>query len=255
MFTEQERDTIREYIIELAKADPRITAAALVGSTSVDAGDRWSDIDITFAVVDGVPVEAVLTDWTEKFTHELGALHYWDLPFNTSIYRVFLLPNGLEIDASVTPERDYGARGPRFRTLFGADSKYEPPPSTDAKSASQFRYHAGLGWHHILHAHSAIERGKPWQAEYWISSTRDEVLVLACLRLGEAPNDGRGLDRLPAAVTDPLADSLVRSIDDPDLRRALASATDCYLTEVAARDPALASSLRPPLQEFNTHDP
>ena len=45
------------------------------------------------------------------------------------------------------------------------------------------RHTAGLGWHHVLHARSCIERGKVWQAEYWISAVRDYTITLACLAL------------------------------------------------------------------------
>jgi hypothetical protein len=157
---------------------------------------------------------------------------------------VFLLPGGLEVDVAVTPEQDFGARGPRFRTLFGTTRQPEAAPQPAAQ------YLIGLGWHHVLHARSCIERGKPWQAEYWISGIRDHVLALACLRLGEDAVFGRGVDRLPVAVTGPLAEALVRSLDEPELRRALAVATACLIGELEAWDPALCARLTPPLHEF-----
>ena len=44
----------------------------------------------------------------------------------------------------------------------------------------------GLGIHHAVRSHFCIERGRLWQAEYWISSTRDQGMTLACHRLGLA---------------------------------------------------------------------
>lgn len=244
MFTAKQRDHVRDRVLELARSDPRIVAGALTGSTAVGAGDEWSDIDLAFGIADGIAPDAVLDDWIEAFAREFGALAHFDLRAGPSFYRVFLLPTGLEIDVAVTPHQEFGARGPRFRALFGATRQVEATPTPDA------RYLIGLGWHHILHAHSCIKRGKPWQAEYWISGIRDHALALACLRLGEEAVYGRGVDRLPIAVTGPLTDALVRSLDESELRRALAAATTCLLSELHARDAALCARLTPLLREF-----
>jgi hypothetical protein len=45
---------VRDRIVELATADSRIVAGAMVGSPAV-GGDRGSDLDLTFAGRDGVP--------------------------------------------------------------------------------------------------------------------------------------------------------------------------------------------------------
>jgi hypothetical protein len=83
-----------------------------------------------------------------------------------------------------------------------------------------------------------------------ISGVRDHTLALACLRLGEESFYGRGIDRLPATLTDPFAGTLVRSLDEPELRRALAVVTECLIRELDAWDPALCTQLSPLLQEF-----
>src|SRR5205807_8363796 len=61
---------------------------------------------------------------------------------------------------------------------------------------------------------------------------------------------GRGVDRLPVAVTGPLAEALARSLDELELRRSLAVATACLIGELEAWDPALCARLRPLLHEF-----
>ncbi|MEP6773990.1 MAG: hypothetical protein ABJA50_00220 [Chloroflexota bacterium] len=251
MFTIEQRDSVRDRVLEMAKSDPRVTAGALVGSIAGGEEDEWSDIDITFAITGGTSLEKVLDEWTQVLERELGALHYWDLRSGSSIYRVFLLPSGLEIDISVTPEKDFGARGPNFRPLFGTARQPETPPQVAGPPTIEAaRYMIGLSWHHVLHARSSIERGKPWRAEYWISGIRDETLALACLRLGVETSHGRGVDRLPASVAAPLKDALVRSLDELELRRALTAAAACFISELEAWDPALCERLKPLLQEF-----
>jgi predicted nucleotidyltransferase len=244
MFTVEEREQVRQWIVEMARNDPRVMSGAMTGSMAAGLEDRWSDIDLAFGVAEGVDLEALLDDWREALRREFGLLHYWDLPFRSSLYRVFLLPSGLEADVAAVPQHDFGARGPRFRALFGATRDQEPMPSPDA------RFLIGLGWHHVLHANSSIERGKPWRAEYWISAMRDHTLELACLRLGEEANEARGIDRLPTEVTDPVRGALVRSLDVEELRRSLGVATSCFIHEVELWDVELSATLRPILREF-----
>jgi hypothetical protein len=244
MFTAEQRDHVRQRILEVAQADPRVIAGALTGSMAFGGGDRWSDIDVAFGIVEGSTPEAVLDDWTAVFAREWRVLDHFDLPFGSSVYRVFLLPSGLEVDVAVTPAADFGARGPQFQVLFGPTRHV---PATPQPSASSL---IGLSWHHVLHAHASIERHRLWQAEYWIGAIREHVLALACLRLGENARERRGVDRLPSTVTDPLAETFVRSLDEPELRRALAVATRCLIGELEAWDPTLCARLSPLLHEF-----
>ena len=244
MFTIEQREYVRQRVVELARADARVTGGALTGSTALGAGDRWSDIDIAFGIADGNRLEAVLDDWTRTLDQEFGVVTHFDLRAGKRIFRVFLLPGGLEIDISVMPAEEFGAYGPEFRALFGTTHQLKAVPQPDAS------YLIGLGWLHVFHARACIERNKPWKAEYWISGARDQIIALACLRLGENAIYGRGVDRLSAAVTDPLAGALVRSLDEPELRRALAAATGCLIDELAERDAALCARLKPLLQEF-----
>lgn len=244
MFTIEFRDHVRQRILELAKADPRVTAGAFTGSMAFEAGDRWSDIDIAFGVAGEIEPEALLNDWTLVLHREFEVLDHFDLHSGPSIYRVFLLLSGLEADVAVTPAEAFGANGPHFRALFGTSKKLEPAKQPDAS------FLIGLCWHHVLHARVCIERHKPWQAEYWISEIRHHLLELACLRLGENPSHGRGFDRLPSLTRDPLVNTLVRSLDELELRRALAETTMCFISELKQWDAPRCARLLPILQEF-----
>ena len=126
----------------------------------------------------------------------------------------------------------------------------QQPDRSKPREASSSRSLFGQAVHHAIRARVNLNRAKLWQAEYWISGIRDHTLALACLRLGENAVYGRGVDRLPATVTDPLADALVRSLDEQELRRALAVATMSLIGELEEWDPALCSRLKPLLQEF-----
>jgi hypothetical protein len=244
VFTVEQREHVRHYILEMAKGDARVTGGALTGSMAFGGGDDWSDIDVAFGVVEETRLETVLADWTRALDGEFGVLDYFDLRAGSSIYRVFLLPGGLEADVAVTPEKEFGARGPNFRVLFGTSNQSKGTPPRDAA------YLIGLSWHHVLHARTCIERHKPWQAEYWISEICNHILALACMRLGEEAAYRKGVDRLPAEATDPLVDMLVRSLDEQELRRALAVAARCLISELREWDARLCERLSPLLREF-----
>ena len=254
MFTIEFRDHVRHRVLELAKADPRVTAGALIGSTALGAGDQWSDVDLAFGIADGNTLETVIDDWTEVLDREFGVVNHFDLHTGTladvalagrnRIFRVFLLSDGLEVDISLMQTSEFGGYGPHFRPLFGAAQQLEAPPQREAP------YIIGLSWLHVFHARASIERNKGWQAEYWISGLRDQILTLACLRLGEDARYGRGWSRLPASAADPLTGALVRSLDATELRRALAVGTLCLIEELEQWDTQLCARLAPLLREF-----
>jgi len=247
LFTPDDREHVRARLLELAREDDRITGAALTGSAAEGTEDRWSDVDVFLGVADGVDHEHVLAEWSELIYEELGVLHHWDVRSGAAVYRVFLLPNCLQVDVAFVPAADFGARGPKFRTVFGSPVKREhvPPPAFDDL--------AGLGWLSILHSRASIERGRAWQAEYWVSSVRDQTLALACLRLGVPAFYAKRIHRLPTEVTLPLGETLVHSLEPEELRRALRAAARCFLDELRLHDPGLADRLVS-LLEFTCSD-
>ena len=62
MFTVEQRDALRDRLLRIAEDDERVVAGAAVGSLAVDAGDRFSDLDLTFGIADHAPVADVLDD-------------------------------------------------------------------------------------------------------------------------------------------------------------------------------------------------
>jgi predicted nucleotidyltransferase len=225
MFSVQERDRVRDRVLEMASSDARVVAGAVVGSLARDEGDRWSDLDLTFAVADGASVFDVLDDWTGSLVDDFNAVQLFDLPHGATIYRVFLLPGCLQFDLSFTPACEFAPGGPKFRLLFGSagEKRYPPPPSAHELF--------GYAVHHALRARFCIERRRFWQAEYWVSGVRDYALGLACLRHGLPAREGRGFDDLPADVRDAFAHALARSIERDELLRSLASAVAGLLRE------------------------
>jgi len=243
LFTPDERESVRERVFELARADARVSGGALTGSAVAGAEDRWSDVDTSFGIADGVDPEAVLADWTAQLERDPGVVHHWDLHHKGTIYRVLLMPGGLELNIAVTPAAEFGARGPKFRLLFGESVEHPPAPAPDTDEL------IGYGWLYVVNTRTAIGRGRLWQAEHYVSAVRDHALDLACVRHGEPHGYGRGFDRLPPEVLAPYEQALIRSVEPGEVRRALAVSTELFLGEVEAAEPELAERLREPLRE------
>jgi hypothetical protein len=228
--------------MELARGDERVVAGAAIGSLAAGPGDRWSDVDLGFGVVGAEPAD-VLRDWTPVLERELGAVVLFDLPSRSSLYRVFLLPGSLQVDISVTPATEFRPLGPNFRLLFG---RAGAPVETEPPAAREL-----FGWaaHHAVRTWVCMERGRVWQAHYWLGELRDKAIALACLRRGLDTDYGRGVDRLPPDVLTALTATLAGSVDPDELLRALGAAVECLLEEAGEARP-LAARLEPELRRL-----
>jgi hypothetical protein len=247
VFSVEERDRVREHVLAKGESDARVVAGAEVGSLVTGGGDRWSDLDLTFAVRDDVAIDDVLADWTRQLEDELEAVHLFDLAADPTMYRVFLLPGLLQMDVSFAPASRFYPRSPKFRLLFGdaGPPRFAVPPTT--------RHLFGLAVHHALRARFYVERGRVWSAEYWIAELRDHVLALGCLRLGLPTSYARGFDDLPPEVTEPLRASLMGSLERDELLRALGVAVDGLLRESAVVG-ELAEKVEPQLRALVAAD-
>jgi hypothetical protein len=244
VFTTGERDRLRDTLIRAARADGRITGAALTGSASLGAEDRWSDIDLALGLAAGADAGELITDWTGVMYRDHRALHHVDVISGATVYRVFLLASTLQVDLAFAPAAEFGPTAPTFRLLFGTAAQPPPPPPPDAAEL------IGFGWLYALHARSSMARGRVWQAEYMISGVRDHVLALACLRHGVSPYQGRGMDQLPPDATAAVSGALVRSLDTGELGRAFRVAIQALLAEIDQADSGLAARLTGTLAEL-----
>ena len=240
VFTVQERDRLRDYVLELAREDSRVVAGAEVGSLALGGGDRWSDLDLTFGVTDGSALKDVLDDWTRDLTSRFDAVHLFDLAADPAIYRVLLLPDYLQLDVSVSPASQFRPTSPRFKLLFGeAHAPHHRGPPARGET---------LGWAVLWarHARVCIERNEWWQAEYAITNLRYQAMALACLRLDLPSSYGKGSDQLPVEVRDAFEGALARSLERNELVRALNAGIEALLKEceVAHDDDRILERLR-----------
>jgi hypothetical protein len=228
VFTVEQREALRERVLQLAEKDERVVAGAAVGSLAVDGGgDRFSDLDLTFGIADQIPVTEVLDDWTRTLSGDRDAVQLADLERGPTIYRVFLLPDALQFDLSMTPAAQFRPAGPRFRLLFGETAAGDYKGSTPPVAHDLF----GWGVIYALHARACIERRRVWQAEHYVGAVRDHALSLACLREGLPAVQARGYDDLSAETLARFEEAHVTALEPGPLRSALAAAVVALMRE------------------------
>lgn len=238
MFTPEQRDRLRNDLLQHASQDDRISGAAITGSAADGREDRWSDIDLAFGVGDAAQLSNVISDWTARMYQQHFAVHHLDVLAGAWIYRVFLLPGTLQVDLAFVPASEFRPLAPTFRLVSGKAN--DPLPG----ATSNPEVLVGFAWLYALHARTCIARQQFWQAEYMISGVRDHALALACLRHGLPAVHGRGLDLLPGAVAARFEGALVRQLDTAELSRAFRVAIDGLIGEIRNVDEPLAGRLQ-----------
>src|SRR5216117_2922066 len=245
MFSVEERERVRARLVQASREDDRLVAGALIGSTARGGGDQWSDLDLTFGLAENASMDDVMADWKARLENEFGAVHLFDLPHLSTTYRVFLLPNNLQVDLSFTPGNKFLVKGLKYDLLFGNALEREQVRS----SPEQF---FGLAVVYLLHAHACIARGRMWEAEYCISAARDQALMLACLHRSLKTSYGRGFDDLPREILQPVTGALVGSLEKTELIQALGRSIEVLLQN--SQDVSgLAGRLGPQLRELKSY--
>lgn len=186
---------------------------------------------------DAGTIPTVLRDFTARMRTEHAAVDTVDVTAGAWIYRVFLLANTLQVDLAFAPAVEFGARAPTFRLVHGAAADL-PLPAPPAPA-----FFIAMAWLYALHVRSSIARGKLWQAHSMLSSMREQVVSLACLRRGLPYREGRGADELPADVKTRLDATLARWTEADELHRAFVALIDLLLDETRLADGELATRI------------
>jgi len=242
VFTPEEREELKAALLARASSDDRISGGAVTGSGSIDALDRWSDVDLAFGVREPDQLAPTLEDFTRFLRGSHGAIDTVDVRRDPWVYRVFLLPNTLQVDVAMAPASHFGPMAPTFKLEFGEARDARDALLPDAREL------IGYGWLYGLHVRSSIARGRPWQALYMLNSMRDQVVALVELAARLPAREARGIDRAPSEVKEPLEAAIPRSLEADELQRAFAGTTRALLSQVRLVDEALAESLAPVMQ-------
>jgi len=246
MFTPEYREEVREKLIQHSREDKRIVSAAAVGSYAGNAVDRWSDIDLTFGYDPVFSIDSMLNSWTEYVSSEFSGVPILDISRGSSVYRVFIFPGCLQVDLSFTPQSDFGSISRHFSLIYG--SKKDLPNAAGQSAEECFGFLA----HHLLRVRVCVERGRLWQAEFWLSEARNYALKLCCLSRGLNTDHGRGFDDLPQDILEPYKNTLIKELTSEELAKAL-SALILQIDKISPEICLLNNKTRDLLVDLNIH--
>lgn len=244
MFSPDDRKLVREWLIELARSDPRVTGVALVGSAAEGREDKWSDIDVALRLGADVDAPSLADGWSASISQRFDVVDQLDVWSDLTLFRVFLLSDTLQIDVSFWPGSRFAASGGAFHVVFGQANPAVPDSPFDAGTAIR------MGWLYALHVRSSLARDRRWQAIHMINGMRERVLELTCARHGLPTRHGRGLDDLPETESRVLVGTLVTSPHDEQLYQAFELLADALLAEAQHAELRLAKRLTDPLREL-----
>lgn len=246
MFDDGDRDDLRARLVEAARQDVEISAAALLGSAARGAEDRWSDIDLALRLTPGAELNGVADRWTRRLRQEETVVDQLDIHASGALYRVFLLASTLQVDLSFWPHGRLVTGGAPVRMIFGQADDTAPEPGSGEGGMEHLR----MAWLYALHVRSALARDRRWQAVWMLESLRNWLISLYCLRHSLAPHEGRGVDALPGAVQAGLATTLTTSLDPADLRHAFRVLIALLLAEADRQSLPIPVGLEQTLEEL-----
>jgi predicted nucleotidyltransferase len=251
LFTHEEREETAERVSRALGDDSRVEGVIVVGSLTHQA-DRWSDIDLVVVVGDYEDLATVTADWVGRLYALLPVVHHFETAFGETLVRGFLLENLLELDLAFERAGRFSIWGPA-RVVFDRSGRVADAANAHAQGEPESADRAGdagFAWHDVLHACTAVRRGRPWQGLWYLERIRNRTLKLAQERRGFYADFFDYVDDLPLEELRPLEDTLVCSLDPASLLGAIEAATRAFLAELGHDEPALAERLEGPLLEF-----
>jgi predicted nucleotidyltransferase len=251
LFTLEEREEIAERVSRLLGNDDRIEGVVIVGSLAGQS-DRWSDIDIEVIVTDDEELPAVTADWVGNMYELLPVVHHFETAFGDTLVRGFLLENLLEVDLAFDQAGSLSIWSPA-KVIFDRTGRVADAANAHAQDdphAPDLAGEAGFVWHDVLHACTAVRRGRLWQGLWYMERVRNRTLKLAQERRGFYADFFDYVDDLPVEELTPLEDTLIVSLAPGSLLGAVEVASRTFLAELRHGEPALADRLEGPLLEF-----
>ena len=149
----------------------------VVGSLAHQA-DRWSDIDLEVVVADDEDLAAITADWVGYLYELLPVVHHFERAFGGTLVRGFLLENLLELDLAFERAGRFSIWGPA-RVVFDRSGRVADAANALAQGepeSADRAGEAGFAWHDVLHACTAVRRGRSWQGVWYLERVRNRTL-------------------------------------------------------------------------------
>ena len=240
------RDAILDRLLTALQSDKRIIGLLVVGSGAEGFEDIHSDIDLCAVTSLVDEVQPAFQEWGVKISEMFSLFHSLESVRAPNVYLwVFLLENFLEIDLCFLCSDDLRATRNRWKTVLDRSGKIEniqqsswdnrPKPNLE----ETYRYRLSSIWHYIKHAIVAVQRKQPWRAIYEIEQIRNQTVELRGLRDKLETKRFRHVDQMSENFLMRLEHTLISSLKEVDIMKALKVAVSCFFNEAQHFDTTL----------------
>ena len=234
IFTPESRARTLEILTRaLSEQEETIAAGLLVGSGATGFRDRWSDIDVAVVVSDGTNPVQVGEDWSDSLSRLLPVRGVSSRVRGELALVSCALEDHLHIDMTFR-SRSNLAGVTSWSVMFDHTGQIETSllaagTAVDLEEARQsFRHRLDTIWHFVAHGAVSIHRGDLWRAMHYVDEVRKRAFEMEGVASGCGTHHSAELYQLPADRLAIFEGSLVGSVRQEEISRALRIATDCF---------------------------
>ena len=209
LFTPQERELAKEYLITLAKENTDIVSGILLGSASYGYIDELSDIDFCVVVNQEDNIEKAMLYMSEGVKAYKPLLCFEQLTQRR--LQVYLLDNYLELNISFQPAGSIHIKKGNWKVVLDKSGEIETEvikswakfQETQKEKAmhedvsEKVKSYANEIWHFLFHGAIAIKRKKYWRTIGELDIIRNRLIELKGLRYSISTGRYRDVDDLP----------------------------------------------------------
>ena len=248
-FSPLERQQFLDQLHNELSQDPRIVGAVLIGSSAVGFADRFSDIDITGVVADGVDAKKVFEDWVSKIRSLRPVIRNFSSQPSPDVWLAgFLFEDYLELDISFQEANKLNAHKEKWKVMFDRSGELEERMKTSWENRlvspiiERYIFLLNDIWYYIVHTVVCSVRGHSIRASYYLNYVRDFCVRLAGLLADVETSESRQAHLLPADFKDQLQGTLISSFEQTELQRALQVGYELFFRLAAEMDRRLGEN-------------
>lgn len=240
IFSVRDRQTVYEYILEVAKECSKVVALCQVGSGAIGYNDKYSDLDYVIALDSDDSMLEVM-DYIKRKLVEKYKIAYFAQNESRHL-QAFVLSNLLEIDIGYGYYEYAAALKPEFKVLFDHSGVVEKKmiESREWMDNNIFsdKYKKDIEaacdsvWTRMMHAAVAIHRNNPFRAIGELEAIRKTYIELLCDRHRLESNFNREVDKLSDDEKNAVMSTLVKDYGTDGLWTSLFKLTSLIYKEL-----------------------
>ena len=244
LFTPADRESAKEYLVNLAKENTEIIAGVLLGSASYGYIDELSDIDFCVVVDHEENIEKTMS-YMHKGVRAYRTLFCFEQLTQRRL-QVYLLDNYLEINISFQPANNIYIKKGNWKVVMDnsgvieaeinkswaayQEAQKEKAISNDVHE--KVKSYANEVWHFLFHCAIAIKRKKYWRVIGELDIVRNRLIELKGLRYSVSTGRHREVDNLPEHELNIIRMTMVSDTSRETLIRCLSLLIDAIYDEL-----------------------